>query len=330
MGFVKFLSFVSTFSITISILLSIFSVKINCFDFKAEKQLINKWSPVVYFHPNEKYFPCSVDWILENSINYKNQIDIYNDFKQGKEDIHIQYNKSAYVGQKYFDKIPCYAYLSYKKNKIYIRYIFVHAYNGDYNILGLLNAGSHEGDIEHIVIELDKSTEKLTRVFLSAHTSVEGKWIEKDKLTFEENKIVVYSALNGHGLYEKEGVALRYFGIANDYLEKGRRWEPIPERIYSIYEDDFNPKTMGFFSFSRDEGNEGNKIILGGYDGIKINDFTKIISSNKNQNFPTIYNKETITFMKMFLGYVLFQFLFMFYFLLKIFYVFKQTELKIK
>ena len=31
------------------------------------KLLLQKWSPIVYLHSKEKYFPCSADWLLKNS-----------------------------------------------------------------------------------------------------------------------------------------------------------------------------------------------------------------------------------------------------------------------
>ena len=295
----------------------------------SENELIKRWSPVVYFHTEEKYFPCSIDWILKNSNNYKSQIQIYNDFintKISNTDIHIRFNKEFYKGEKYFDNVPTYVYLSYRPNKIYIRYIFIHAYNGHYNILNLFNTGAHEGDLEHIVVELNKD-KKLNRVFLSAHTRMEGKWVSKENLSFENGRIVVFSALNGHGLYEKEGVALRYFGIANDYLSKGRRWEPYTERIYAIYDENFNPKTMGAFCFWKDSN---YNVVLGDEYGTKINDFTTIIKSNKNQYYPTIYDHEIIAWMKILLFYIFLKFLFLVCYMVSFYNFFYKDEKVVK
>ena len=32
------------------------------------QQLANKWSPIIYHHPDEKYYPVSIVWLMANSI----------------------------------------------------------------------------------------------------------------------------------------------------------------------------------------------------------------------------------------------------------------------
>lgn len=267
------------------------SEKINFISEHNENEIIKKFSPIVYLHKDEKYFPSSIEWILENGINYKSHLEIYRDFVNDSiSNIYVNYNTDIYIGQKYTADVPCYAYLSYKFNKIYIRYIFTYAYNGEYNILNLFKIGGHEGDIEYIILELNTKTMKPLRVFLSAHTYKEGKWVDIKKMDFDENKIILYAALNGHGLYEKEGVAIRYLGFGNDYTNKGRRWEPLPIRIYNFYQEGFNPYSMGFFSYNNVFFNK--KIILGGEDGTSMHDLTLIIKNNINQNFPNVYTYD--------------------------------------
>ena len=236
--------------------------------------LITKYSPVLYFHTDEKHFPSSVDWLLQystlvdfmagtrkSSPTQKDLFDIakkYN-FKMFNDGaVLLSFGEEVFRGQNPVSNSPCYVITREKSGKIYITYIFFYPYNGNYDIIGLAGLGSHPGDIEHITLELD-SAGKLLRVFYGAHGIKEGRWVSATDVTYENNHIVCYVAYNGHGLYPRPGQSFRIVGFANDYLNKGLRWKPEPFRVFLPQDPKFNPNTMGWVAFNGRIGGPSNK-----------------------------------------------------------------------
>lgn len=90
--------------------------------------------------------------------------------------------------------------------------------------------GFHPNDIERLKILLDKETNEPKFVFFSRH-SIEDKWIpwEKCKKT-DDNYLIIYVARGSHANYEKSGIWIRIFGLANDMCSnKGKKIRPILE-----------------------------------------------------------------------------------------------------
>lgn len=236
--------------------------------------LINKYSPVLYFHTDEKHYPSSVDWLLKystlvdfmdgtrkSSPSQKDLFDIskkYN-FKMFNDgSVMLSFGEETFKGQHPVSSVPCYTITREKSGKLYITYLFFYPYNGSYDIIGLAGLGSHPGDIEHITVELD-TTGKLLRVFYGAHGIKEGRWVPASNVPLENGHVVCYVAYNGHGLYPKPGQSFRVAGFANDYLNKGLRWQPEPFRVFLPQDPKFNPNTMGWIAFNGRIGGPSNK-----------------------------------------------------------------------
>lgn len=246
--------------------------------------LVNKLSPIIYHHPDEKYYPVSIEWLMKNStlIDYTtinspiiispvSNIDMYEiaakyNFEQKLDgSILFSFGSELYKGEHPTRNVPCYALIRKIEDKLYITYIYLYAYNGEYPILGLENAGYHPADMEHMTLELDANTEQLLRVMYSAHGVKDGRWVLADQVPMENGKIVAYMALNGHGLYPQEGIAFRLGGLSNDYLVKGAKWEPRAELIFLPNHHNFNIETMGWVAFN---GRFGGEARPGNTDGI--------------------------------------------------------------
>jgi hypothetical protein len=224
------------------------------------KTLIKKYSPIVYLNSNEKFFPCSIDWLLNKStlidfntntkIKNPSQRDLYNisqkyNFENKIDgDIILSFEKESYNGQTSLSDVPIYALTKFKDNKLYITYIFLYAYNGSYKILELLEIGSHEGDIEIMTVECFLNG-NISRVFFGSHGLEDGKWIDASLIEYEDTHIVCYSALHGHGLYYKPGVVLLFPGIS-DKTNKGIKWSPKVSILYYKEHQNFNIDTMGW------------------------------------------------------------------------------------
>jgi hypothetical protein len=247
--------------------------------------LINRYTPVIWLHKDEKYFPCSVDWLLEHSklIDFNRgfdiappvtQLDLYNIAKQynfqraADGEVVLSFTPDLYKGQVPLSKVPCYALVRETADAIYISYIFVFAYNGEYSILGLGVAGMHPGDIEHITVEVNKATNQLSRVFFSAHGTKDGRWVQAEDVEFMDNKIVAYCALNGHGMYPHNGTVFRLGGVINDYLGQGTLWQPKAQEFFKVDSPSFDPKTMGFFAYNSRIGGPADRPNTEGITGI--------------------------------------------------------------
>jgi len=271
-------------------------------ELKNVQQLVDKWSPIIYHHPDEKYYPVSIDWLMANSAlidfsDSKTPIinspitnkDIYNLSKKYNFEIKTDgsilfaFGNELHRGEQPTRNIPCYALLRDTKDKIYITYIFLYGYNGEYPILGLTYAGYHPADIEHMTVELNQKGE-LIRVMYSAHGTKDGRWIKASEVPMENNKIVTYMALNGHGLYPQEGIAFRLGGLANDYLGKGSKWEPKSQIIFLPNDPNFEVNTMGWVAYNGRLGGEARK---GNTDGI-----APLLDKGWIQGFDILDEKE--------------------------------------
>lgn len=207
--------------------------------------IVQKYLPVIYFHNDEKYFPVSIDWLLPKSeliidrqivapigqvtsrLLYEKSIP-YN-FQKTRQ---IVWNipKDLVIGQNPID-VPIYYFVKEDDQYIYIYYLVISCYNGNYPILGVAYKGSHMGDLEHLTLVIDKNDNRLIKVYFGAHGDANGRWVDEKELTWENGRFVVYTALNGHGFYHKNGVAIRIGGLANDRMEKGIQWKPNPAMV---------------------------------------------------------------------------------------------------
>jgi hypothetical protein len=226
------------------------------------ESIIQKYSPIIYINSREKYFPCSIDWMLKYStlvdfntntkIKSPSQKDLYNisnkyNFEtKTSGDIVLSFGPEIYRGQSPVSETPIYSFYYFKGDYLYITYVLLFPYNGNYNILGLATLGEHPGDIESITIECSKTDGKLLRVYFGSHGFKDGQWVDASKVEYENNHVVCFMAYQGHGLYPKQGIVIRYGGLANDITDRGFKWSPSVVMIYYKDNPKFNIDTMGW------------------------------------------------------------------------------------
>jgi hypothetical protein len=242
--------------------------------------LLQKYSPIIYFNPNEKYFPSSADFLIKNStlknfndgtiIESPTHKQLYEFSKKmnfnplGDGTIVLSYTKDIYKGQVPLKSVPIYGVHRKIDNVEYLTYAFLLPYNGEYNILNLENAGQHPGDLETYTVKL-KSDGSIDQVFYASHGNLDGLVLDAKDVPMENNKLVMYSALSGHGLFPNEGTVFRMGGLANDYLEKGYRWEPTVFELFPRSSPLFIPETMGWSVYN---GRIGGNLDKPNTDGI--------------------------------------------------------------
>lgn len=178
-------------------------------------------TPIVYkpplikielrFHPNEKCFPCKMDYTLPDNDKYP---------------IYYNYDEDyTYYGKKY--KSVTY-FIYYQENlAIGLNTLF------PYSTL----LGYHPIDRELIKVLYDMDSLIPEYVFFSAHAQ-EGRYYKYSdcNLTKEDKTLIVYVSLNSHACRKDPGVYWRVLGLANDICsDKGRKIRPEYIEFNMVY-----------------------------------------------------------------------------------------------
>lgn len=281
-------------------------------------KLCNLFAPVIYLFCKEQYYPSSIDYILENStlvdenkiveqkpIKNETIFDLsINKYKgqTGLTNFYIDIPDSIIHGNKNLSNVPIYCMINEKDDYFEIIYIAIYPYNGSYNILGIQKVGQHYGDIEHLTLKVKKTytgiPQDIISVMFGSHGTKDGRLVENKDLEFENGKLVAYSARNGHGFYNKPYMAYRFYGLANDYIEKGKKW--IPSEVSMLYRQDnpnFNKTKMGWIYMAGRLGKNGVTSLSDKY-------WFYTGESNETLNPPRIYSKN-ITLIYFFVLYLI-------------------------
>lgn len=184
-----------------------------------------KYAPIVFFHPDEETYPCSVEKFLENACirdangnflggNLLNNYDTWDIFGGNMSSFRLtslaQEGFDIISNNKFDENTPVYVNLEIPETNTskFYQYWFFYPYNGWVSRC-FRNVHRHEGDWEHITVQVNKDSEEVEQVFMSAHGSRESRWISVDKLSFTDNHVHVYSARNSHACYPNAGQHIR-------------------------------------------------------------------------------------------------------------------------
>jgi hypothetical protein len=174
---------------------------------------LRDFKPSLHFHPSQKVSPIS--W--ENYLKSSYEID----------DHCISYNGSVpRLNSSVVQNIPFYGKVMHAEYYVDLVYIFLYPINPGYNICCIKNNGYHTGDIEHIIIRVNKLTKSIIKVFFSSH-SKEHLVKEKRNVHIKDKKLQVFVSLKSHACYPKAKTYYRVFGFANDKTSsQGIVWSP--------------------------------------------------------------------------------------------------------
>ncbi|KAL8112815.1 hypothetical protein AgCh_020205 [Apium graveolens] len=190
--------------------------------------LIQAYAPVVYLHPDEKYFPSSVSWFFQNGAllytkgQESNPVQIAQDGsnlpQNGSNDgtywIDLPTDKNASDNLQKGNLQSAEAYMHIKPalggtfTDIAV-WIFC-PFNGPGKIkiafftIPLGEVGEHVSDWEHVTLRVSNFNGELQSVYFSAHSK--GMWVSAPDLEFESNnKPIVYASQYGHASYPHAG-----------------------------------------------------------------------------------------------------------------------------
>ncbi|KAK7323886.1 hypothetical protein VNO77_27386 [Canavalia gladiata] len=209
------------------------------------KAMIETYSPYMYLHPLEKYFPSSVDWFFTSGTL------LYEKIKGAiRKDSIEPTGSNLPQGGSNDDDVTYWLDLpideiqrtSVKKGDLQSSQVYVHVkpmlggtftdivmwvfypFNGGARAkvactnIPLRTKGEHVGDWEHVTLRVSNFNGELWRVYLSQHSK--GQWVDACNLEFQNgNRPVLYSSLHGHALFPKPGLVMqgvKGLGVRND------------------------------------------------------------------------------------------------------------------
>lgn len=236
-----------------------------------------RFAPRVYFHPEETYLPSSVLWYLKRVRLYhitalhakgvpKPQL-MYGKGKITPAGLATRSRKGDNSWEKrkhgvFYLTIPddddawktrfgklslatAYCHVQPSKEKPgrwWLAYFFFYPFNG--SIAKAIEI-THEGDWEHIKVEVDAAGSKIYRVYCAAHTS--GRWQSPATPTGSGFKLVnkthpiVFSARDSHASYCGEGKQPRT-GLPDDWTGRGKSMDCWIDPHFQLLGNRMSPK----------------------------------------------------------------------------------------
>lgn len=213
------------------------------------QDIAEKHRPVIYLHPQEKYYPYSIERWFENTVSMT---------INGNTSRATRVGLDAKTMAEYRENVPVtYRIQNYDSGEVKsITYFIFFAYNGSKRILGSAPTGAHTADIEEFYVELTKegdvafygmSTHGDLNVYnvkpgYESRISNHPKYPDDNPvdasrdLEFEDGLPVIYSSVNAHALYGSPGSFMRFGGVGNDITGKGLPIRPVLKNIESLPE----------------------------------------------------------------------------------------------
>ncbi|MDT7687442.1 MAG: hypothetical protein QOE46_201, partial [Acidobacteriota bacterium] len=180
---------------------------------------VKQYAPAVYFHDNEQFFPCSIEYLLQNGVlQDRNQpgwqvpnptqatLQQYN-----AQNYYVAINQSQFAGE--LSAAPMYYAVQEYRDAVEISYLMLYAYQGgqtcralragtEFNCI-VKTLGIHQGDLERVVVTLLPTSDGQYRPFrvgYEAHGDVT--YFPKQRVSWEDTTHpVVNVALNGHSTH---------------------------------------------------------------------------------------------------------------------------------
>lgn len=219
------------------------------------QDLLERYAPIVHFHPRERYFPCSLEWLLQHCclrhtrtslrILRPTQADLLTHWQAYHPDGSTPYldiSSSGYGG--HLESAPSYVTVQEWDRCYEVTYLMLYPYQGPqtarwhwagraYDCM-ILDFGRHQGDLEWVSLSLDKDSLQPFEVGLQAHGKVRTvAWKSCPK---DGDRPLIRAALHGHASAlqgEPDRVVHRRLGPLSicDLYGDGQVWRPRVRRI---------------------------------------------------------------------------------------------------
>ncbi|GAA0184727.1 hypothetical protein Leryth_018604 [Lithospermum erythrorhizon] len=275
--------------------------------------LIKKYSPVIYFHPDEEFFPSPVSFFFENGgLLYtkgqeSNPVPIDptgSNLPQGGSDDELYWldmpiDDAARGKVKTGSLETAGAYIHAKPTlgatctdlAIWIFY----PYNGparakvEFFNINFRHIGQHVGDWEHVTLRISNLNGELESVYFAQHAK--GVWLNANEIEYQSGtKPVVYSSYHGHAAYPFQGINLignGNIGIRND-AAKGDRFMDTGVNYSIVSADYLSPPIVEptWLNYTRKWG----PTITSDF-ADDLSKFTKFLPGKLKRKFMDMFNK---------------------------------------
>ncbi|EYU40301.1 hypothetical protein MIMGU_mgv1a018219mg, partial [Erythranthe guttata] len=242
--------------------------------------LIQTYSPYIYFHPNEQYFPFSKKKKKKNNTSLLRQCKSKERVKKGDLASACAYLHVKPIFGGTFTDIAIWLFYPFN-GPVRAKIEFLN--------VSLGRIGEHVGDWEHVTLRISNLSGELKSVYFGQRSN--GVWVEAPDLEFENgsNRPRAFSSLHGHASSPKEGLVLQgngNVGIRNDSgkskfsMDVGARCVVVDgvERPWLNYARKWGPE----ISYNReDEIRKVEKVLPGKLKSV----FDKIVRSLPNEVF---------------------------------------------
>lgn len=194
------------------------------------ENLIKSVLPVIQFHKNETCFPENLDFYIENSALYQDDKKILD--KVSINQLSNEYKDSSYVlkndlKEGSLERAVLYVRVQELETQIRLAFFVFFSFNPPYNI-GCFKVGDHHADMERFSFYLNKNSHEIEKVYLGAHGSKDGLWLNPDEFDNMNDTMIIYCSLGSHAFYNTAKRYWRYFGLLNDHTnqrpEEGLCW----------------------------------------------------------------------------------------------------------
>ena len=209
------------------------------------EQLAAALAPVVKYHPRERYFLDDAEDYFERTKPHTSADG--EKARVMKEGLALE----NYTYPEPKETVPAFFHVAMNpdwENHYYIVYYLFYPYNGPKRVFGLVPTGAHTADIETITVKVRTSDNQVLEYMMTNHGDnvayaldngvEEGATAPRNALLGEapgrvgpedaplvgldeEGRPVVYTSLNGHGLYNEPGSYIRLGGAGNDVTADG-------------------------------------------------------------------------------------------------------------
>ncbi len=216
-----------------------------------------RYCPRVVFHPNEEFFPCSIEFLLTNAALYDPNVSapIRNPTQQdlaahAAANCYVDIAESQYPGQG--TNAPMYYAVQEYGDLVRIHYIMLYAYQGGQTARALnpvgefdfiVNTyGTHQGDVEHVAVTLQKmpdGTFRPTSVQFDAHG--DARVYPTQRVDWVDTHPIVHPALTGHSSRNTRVEGSRISEDRTPYVVdilsvagEGQVWAPTDLRLLGL------------------------------------------------------------------------------------------------
>jgi len=245
--------------------------------------LISRFTPIIYFRPDEVCFPISIERYLsccevkstsdpKFTLSNPTSAALYQLYKKKIPDLYLHFSDTQWEEklQGHSWSGPCYVrVLPWDEGGYILVYFYLFSHTIPYKVCNCccsLDKFAHKCDLKFIAVYVSKTSDggtRLAKTYFGAHGTHGGMWkIPEDpdrKIPPREDihlsvkhtyPVVAYSCHGDHSFYPFDTTYPRIFGFVWDVCSERLYHHSTPIQVYGENEKEFDPSSMGWLYFS--------------------------------------------------------------------------------